>query len=191
MSFTNYYFELGYNTAIEKVAAKKEDEGMGWGAKLGLGALGAGALGAGAYFSPEILNSLGQGGAAEWAAQNVQTPMQEAGKYLAGKAGEAGEAVADKASDAYRGASSAVKGALTSKEELIENAMNRAETMQNFMSDQAANNPIPGSIKGAFSEAGKDIANTATPAINYASGKAGDAANYIKEMAMKAGNPVR
>ncbi len=100
MSFTNYYFELGYNTAIEKVAArKKDDEGMGTAAKLGLGALGAGALGAGAYYSPEILEALGQDGASQWAGQNIQAPMQEAGKYLAGKAGEAGDYMKDKYQD--------------------------------------------------------------------------------------------
>ena len=47
MSFTNYYFQFGYNSTLEKTAKKKqEDEGMSTGSKLGLGALGAAGLGA-------------------------------------------------------------------------------------------------------------------------------------------------
>lgn len=96
MSFTKYYFDYGYNTTMEKFAKDKE-EGMGLGAKLGLGALGAAGLGAGAYYSPEILGGLsdlakdnlepgmmshslysGLGDAANWAQEHVQDPMREA-----------------------------------------------------------------------------------------------------------------
>ena len=67
MSFTDYYFNLGYQSTLEKVAAKKKkDEGMGWGAKLGLGALGAAGLGAGAYFGGDALKGVGLDTAGDW-----------------------------------------------------------------------------------------------------------------------------
>ena len=59
MSFTNYYFKLGYQSTLEKVAAKKKDEGMGIGSKLGLGALGAAGLGAGAMYGGQGMSALG------------------------------------------------------------------------------------------------------------------------------------
>ena len=134
MSFTNYYFNYGFNSAMEKEAARKEkeDEGMGWGAKLGLGALGAAGLGAGAYYSPEILNALGQGDSALWAHQNLKAPMQEAGGYLADKAGEGVDAVKEQY-DKYLGGP---EGAVPFRPEAIgEQHMEQIDSMGDMARD--------------------------------------------------------
>ena len=79
MSFTDYYFELGYNSTLEKVAARKQkDEGMSLGAKLGLGALGAAGLGAGAYFGGDIANALGADRVGDFLNQNITSPVNDA-----------------------------------------------------------------------------------------------------------------
>ena len=57
MSFTDYYFNFGYNSALEKVA---KDEGMSAGQKAALGLGGLGALGAGAYFGGDALQDAAQ-----------------------------------------------------------------------------------------------------------------------------------
>lgn len=60
MKFTDYYFNLGYQSTLEKVAArKKKDEGMSLGAKLGLGAAGLGAAGLLGLYGGDALSSAG------------------------------------------------------------------------------------------------------------------------------------
>ena len=58
-SFTDYYFEYGYNSALEKIAKAKDDEGMSLGAKAGIGAGAAGAAGAAGYYGGEGLKAMG------------------------------------------------------------------------------------------------------------------------------------
>ena len=80
------YFKLGYQAAFEKVAAQKEDEGMGLGTKLALGAAG---LGLGAYFGGDIASSLGAENVGSWMNSNLRDPMKAIGASLIGNSPEA------------------------------------------------------------------------------------------------------
>ena len=83
MSFTDYYFKLGYQSTLEKVAAKKkkDDGGMSLAAKLGLGAAGLGAAGLGAAYGGQGMSSLGNWLADKTlsSAQMGPDPMQDPG----------------------------------------------------------------------------------------------------------------
>ena len=88
MNVQEQYFNRGYQAALQKVAnvnqpvPEKEDEGMGWGAKLGLGAAGLGLAGLGAYYSPEFANFLGADNAAHFLKYNVKNPMMSVGQGI-------------------------------------------------------------------------------------------------------------
>ena len=85
MSFTDYYFKLGYQSTLEKVAAKKkkDDGGMSLAAKLGLGAAGLGAAGLGAAYGGQGMSSLGNWLADKTlsSAQMGPDPMQDPGMW--------------------------------------------------------------------------------------------------------------
>ena len=66
-NFIQYYFNLGCETALEKIAKQEKDTEMSTGAKVGLGALGAAALGTGAYFGRHKIKD-----AAKWIKEKVK-----------------------------------------------------------------------------------------------------------------------
>jgi len=78
-SFTEAYFNYGYNTTVEKIA-KEKDQGMGLGAKAALGLGGAAALG-----------GLGYAGHQGYLGDSVQGAIGTGMDYL----GDKSEAIAD------------------------------------------------------------------------------------------------
>ena len=129
MSFTDFYFNFGYNSALEKVA--KDEESMSTAKKLGLGALGAGVLGAGAYFGGDALKDLGA-----MAAENVKAiPMEGAGDMT-------NQALA-KVAPMLSGAGDSMNAA---RDAILQAAQNKALDVR----DAAAaliGKPVPGSIQ--------------------------------------------
>ena len=65
MSFTDYYYKLGYETGLKKTSGFfRDDKGdLTLASKLGIGALGAGALGLGAHHLMDsgVVDSTGSG----------------------------------------------------------------------------------------------------------------------------------
>lgn len=102
MSFTDYYYNYGFGSFMEKVAKKKkEDGGMSLGAKLGLGAAGLGAAGLGAYFGGDALGSLSDT-VADYA-PSIASKLQGVQGFGADAAKSVGDYVAQNAAGATRG----------------------------------------------------------------------------------------
>ena len=95
-SFTEVYFNYGYNTAMEKIAAKKkEEEGMSTGAKAALGLGGVAALGGLGYGA----HAGYLGDAAQGIMEQGVDHAQDAGQYLGQQAQHAGQYMGEKGSD--------------------------------------------------------------------------------------------
>lgn len=118
MSFTNYYYNYGFNSTMEKIAADKKNEGMPTGAKaaLGLGgAAGLAGLGYGAhqgYLGAGAQELLGQGMAAG----------KDAIDYTGDKGAEVAEYIKNLLAQAGHGARDLGHGTMQGMKELGQDA---------------------------------------------------------------------
>ena len=141
MSFTDYYYNFGFNSTIEKVAAKKKDEGMSTGAKLGLGAAGLGAAGLGAYYGGDIMDALGN--AAEGAVSHA--PMADAGSLgnqalgaIGGGLKDAGQFANENLRDPMQDAAAAIKNYAHNAPGMLERGKESAGDLYDQAKDSAS-----------------------------------------------------